>query len=61
MAPPALIGRVTGEATGLAVARLQWMAMGAASSVLVARILKPAGRAAAIFGGLFYAFNYPAV
>lgn len=59
--PFALIGRLTSDSTGMALARLAIMVMGAVSAILVTRILKPAGITAAVVGGLVYAVYWPAV
>ena len=59
--PFALLGRVLGDPTGLAVARLAFVGLGAVNAVLVARILRVQGRGAALVGGLFYAGFLPAV
>ena len=59
--PFALLGRVIGDPHGLVLARLAFVALGAANAVLVARILRPQGRGAAAVGGLFYAAFLPAV
>ena len=59
--PFALIGRLTSDSTGMALARLAIMVMGSVTAVLVTRILKPAGAIAAVVGGLFYAVYWPAV
>lgn len=61
LTPFALIGRLTNEHDGFALARLAWMALGAVNAVLVSRILRPIGLAGALLGGLCYALLYPAV
>src|SRR6478752_4443898 len=58
LAPFGLAGH---DPTGLAAARLGWMLLGVANTVLVARILRPVGLLAAAVGGLFYATAFPAV
>ena len=58
LAPFGLAGH---DPTGLATARLAWMLLGVANSVLVARILRPVGLLAAAVGGLFYATAFSAV
>ena len=50
--PFALLGRVTSDATGMALARLAIMAIGTVSTILIIRILKLVGFAAAVVGGL---------
>ncbi len=59
--PFALLGQHFGDPQGLAVARVAWMALGAVNAVLVARILRPVGLAAAVVGGLSYAVFVPAL
>lgn len=59
--PFALIGLQTSDSTGMALARLAIMVMGAVTAVLVARVLKPLGAGAAVIGGLAYAVYWPAV
>lgn len=55
LAPVAGLGRWVGETTGWEVSRLVWMSMGCLTSLLVARILLPLGRLAALIGGCAYA------
>lgn len=61
LAPFAALSSLVGDPTAFALARLGWMAFGATSTVLVARILRPLGLRAALFGALCYALFYPAV
>lgn len=61
LAPFAALSRVIGDPTAFAVGRLAWMVLGAASAVLVARILRPMGLRAALFGAVAYALFFPAV
>ena len=58
LAPFGLAGH---DPTGLAAARLAWMLLGVANTVLVARILRPVGLFEAAVGGLFYATAFSAV
>lgn len=61
LSPFALLGRLTTDATGMAVARLAFMAIGALNTVLVALIARRWGTKAAVIGGLMYASWLPAV
>ena len=61
LTPFALIGRMTTDATGLALARLVFMGIGATNTVLVAVIARRWGRYAAVVAGLMYAGWLPAV
>ncbi|MCW2811280.1 MAG: hypothetical protein JWP61_1738 [Friedmanniella sp.] len=61
LTPAALLGAVLGDPTGMAVARVGWWVLGGVNAVLVARIVLPFGRAAALVGGLGYALFFPAV
>lgn len=61
LAPFAALGRLVGDPTGFALARLGWMVLGAVNAVLVARILKPLGVWAALLGGFSYAVLLPAI
>lgn len=61
LTPFALIGRLTSEHDGFALARVAWIALGTVNAVLVSRILRPVGLAGALLGGLCYALLYPAV
>ena len=60
LSPFALLGRLTSDPTGYAVARLAFMALGAANTVLVALLARRFGRVAAVVSGLFYALWFPA-
>jgi hypothetical protein len=60
LSPFALLGRLTSDPTGYAVARLAFMALGAANTVLVALLARRFGRVAAVVSGLFYAIWFPA-
>jgi alpha-1,2-mannosyltransferase len=55
LAPVAGLGRWVGEVTGWEASRLVWMAMGCLTSLIVALILLPLGRIAALVGGCLYA------
>ena len=61
LTPFALLGRLTTDATGMDVARLAFMAIGAANTVLVALIARRWGSRAAVIAGLMYASWLPAV
>lgn len=61
LAPFALLSRLTSDPTGLVVARLAFMLLGAVNAVLVSQFLRPVGVFAAWCGGLFYAVFFPAV
>lgn len=61
LAPFALVGRIFGDPTGFAAARLGWMMLGAANAALVMRIVRRHGRVAALLAGTFYAIFPPAV
>jgi alpha-1,2-mannosyltransferase len=61
LAPFALAAQVTSDPYGFAAARVACMVLGAINAVLIWKILKPVGAAAALFGGLSYAVFYPAV
>ena len=61
LAPFAALSGLIGDPAAFAVGRLAWMVLGATSTVLIARILRPTGRSAAWFGGLAYALFYPAI
>ena len=61
LTPFAALGRVTSDATGFAVARLAFMALGALNAALVSRILGRFGIVAAAAGGVFYALWWPSV
>jgi alpha-1,2-mannosyltransferase len=59
--PSAVIGAILGDPIGLLVGRLGWMALGAMNALLVAYLLLPVSRRAALLGGAIYAVFYPAV
>ena len=59
LTPFALIGRITRDHVGLETARVAWMLLGSLNAVLVYRVARPAGLAAAAAGGLFYAVWTP--
>jgi alpha-1,2-mannosyltransferase len=61
LAPFALIGSIFGDPIGMLVGRLGWMVLGAVNALLVARLLLPISRRAALLGGAIYAVFYPAV
>ncbi|HEX8508783.1 MAG TPA: hypothetical protein VF635_04710 [Propionibacteriaceae bacterium] len=61
LAPFAELARWVGDARGFAAARLAFMALGGVNALLVSRFLRPTGRYAAWFGGLFYALFWPAI
>jgi hypothetical protein len=61
LAPFALLGRLTTDATGMGVARLAFMAIGAVNTVLVALIARRWSTKAAVVAGLMYAGWLPAV
>jgi alpha-1,2-mannosyltransferase len=61
LTPFALVAQLTSDSYGFAAARVAWMLLGALNTVLIWRILRPIGLAAALFGGLAYAVFYPAV
>ncbi len=60
LSPFALLGRLTSDPTGYAVARVAFMALGAANAVLVALLARRFGRVAAVVSGVFYAIWFPA-
>lgn len=60
LAPFAALGRLTSDPTGLAVARLAFMAIGALNAVLVYAVARRAGRVAAVAAGVMYAVWGPA-
>ena len=60
LAPFAAFGALTSHGTGMAVARLVWMLIGGLNTALVVLILRRIGLAAAISGGLFCAWYFPA-
>lgn len=55
LAPFASIGTVTDDATGFALARIAFMAVGAVNAVLVALLASHHGRRAGLLSGLLYA------
>lgn len=59
LAPFAALGRLIGEADGLALARLAWMIMGGLTAVGIAMFLRPLGRVAAVVAAAFYALFWP--
>jgi alpha-1,2-mannosyltransferase len=61
LVPFAVPGRIIGDPFGMEAATLAWFGIGALNAVLVSRILRPLGVAAALVGGLVYAVFYPAV
>lgn len=61
LAPFAELARWVGDDRGFAIARLAFMALGGVNALLVSRFLRPNGRFAAWFGGLFYALFWPAI
>ena len=60
LTPFALLGRLTSDPTGFAVARLAFMGIGALNAVLVALLARRFGLVAAVVSGVFYALWYPA-
>jgi alpha-1,2-mannosyltransferase len=62
-APAAIIGRLTSDRTGFALAMLLFTALGAACAVLVVLVARRLGVGwrAAVAGGLFYAMWFPSV
>jgi alpha-1,2-mannosyltransferase len=61
LAPFALLGRVTSDPAGMAVARLAFVAIGALNAVLVAMLADRWGRGAAVMTGVLYACWLPTV
>jgi alpha-1,2-mannosyltransferase len=61
LTPFAAFGALTSDGMGMAAARLVWMLLGGLNAALVVLILRRIGLAAAISGGLFYAWYFPAV
>jgi hypothetical protein len=61
LVPFAVLGRATSDLTGMEVARIAFMLVGALTAVLVARIARRWGWAAMIVAGAFYACWQPAV
>lgn len=60
LAPFAALGRLVGEANGMALGRLAWMVMGGLTAVGIVLLLLPLGRAAAATGAAVYALSWPA-
>jgi alpha-1,2-mannosyltransferase len=60
LSPFAALGSLTSDATGLAVARLAFMAIGALNAVLVYALVRRCGQVAGVAAGLFYALWFPA-
>ncbi len=54
LAPIAALGSALGDAGAFAVARLAFMALGAANAMLVALVARPLGRRAALLAGAMY-------
>jgi alpha-1,2-mannosyltransferase len=61
LTPFAVLGRMTSDPTGFALARLAMMLLGAANAVLVAVLARRFGSVAAVVGGLMYALWFPAI
>jgi hypothetical protein len=61
LSPFGLLARWTTDSTGLAVARLAFMAVGALNATLAYRVGRRLGPVAAVTAGLFYALWQPAV
>lgn len=61
LVPFAALGRLIGDGSGMAAARVAWMVLGSANAVLVGRLLRSLGLLPALAGGLFYAFFFPAI
>ena len=59
--PFAALGRLVGDADAYALARLAWFVLGAVSTVLVFRVVRPRGLAPAVVAAAFYAVFVPAV
>ena len=59
--PFSLAARIVGDPAGVAAARLTWMLLGAANTVLVARIVRPLGLLPAAVGAAIYAFSAAAI
>ncbi len=60
LAPFAALGRLVGEADGMALARLAWMITGGLTAVGIVVLLLPLGRIAAGTGAAVYALSWPA-
>jgi hypothetical protein len=61
LAPFGMLGRLAGDPSGFAAARLAWISLGGVNAVLVARAVKPLGLVAAASGALLYALAFPAI
>lgn len=61
LTPFALLGRLTSDPVGMAVARVAFMGIGALNAVLVTILARRWGRAAALISGVLYACWAPAV
>ena len=61
LSPFAAAAQVTSDSYGFAAARIAWMLLGAANTLLIWRILRSIGLVAALFGAVGYAVFYPAV
>jgi hypothetical protein len=61
LAPFAALAHLLGDPAGFAAARLAWMLLGAANTVLVWRIGRHIGPVAALVGAAWYAVSFPAV
>lgn len=60
LSPFAALGRITTDSIGFEVARVAWILLGAVNAMLVVRVARRWGTAAAVVGGLFYALWPPA-
>jgi alpha-1,2-mannosyltransferase len=60
LTPFAMLGRLIGEANGLALARFAWMTMGGLTAVGIVLFLRPVGRVAAAVAAACYALFWPA-
>ena len=61
LAPFAALSYVISEPDAMAVARLSWMALGGLNAILIALVLRPVGRVAAVIAALLYAVFFPAI
>lgn len=61
LAPFAALSYLTGEPFSFVAARIGWMVLGGVNALLIARLLRPAGAAGAVFGAGFYALFWPAI
>jgi len=59
--PFAALGRLLGDANGFAAARLAWFGLGALSTALVFKVVRPRGLLAAVTAASCYAIFVPAV